>query len=321
MGCRARNRIRVRGNRLAAGVVGLVTLAGVACATELVAEGVAGSHESAALAAAPPPVSHVVILGDSISNGLGASHRALSYAALLCHNDDAAYPEERDADLAHLFGAAVRYVNVAHSGDRTRDVLETQLPRLSADPAAEPAALTFPVHGHVLVLLTAGGNDLKSELRTRPDFTGATMQTALANLRAIFAFFRDPARFPDGASIFFGNVYDITDGEDQAHACLAGLAFPGISDAAETWSRAFAALAQEQGATLVDLLTLFRGHGFNYANPNNPYFHPRDPTLWIYDRDCLHPNNRGHHMLRRAFFGAMTAAPTVRAILETHPPL
>src|SRR4051812_49136348 len=124
---------RDRRSRLTACVATFACMAVAACATELVAEGAVGSHESAAMAAAPAPVTHVVVLGDSISEGLGASSRPLSYAALLLRNEDAAYPEDRGEDLAHLFGAAVRYVNVAHSGDRTREVLEAQLPRLTAD--------------------------------------------------------------------------------------------------------------------------------------------------------------------------------------------
>ncbi|HET6344745.1 MAG TPA: SGNH/GDSL hydrolase family protein, partial [Myxococcota bacterium] len=255
---------------MTASTLSLGMLAAVACATELVVESAVGVDEGAALAVAQTPVSHVVVLGDSISEGLGASSRDLCYASLLFRNHDGIYPDDTGVDLAHLFGPAVRYVNVAHAGDRTDDVLHTQLPRLQAAPQAEDAALSFPVRGHVVVLLTAGGNDLKGELRTRPDFTGVAMARAVQNLREVIAFFQDRARFPEGASIFFGNVYDITDGEDQAHACLPGLAFPGISDAADAWRVAYGALAVEVGATQVDLLGLFRGHGFNYANPTNP---------------------------------------------------
>jgi lysophospholipase L1-like esterase len=209
----------------------------------------------------------------------------------------------------HLFGPGLRYVNVAHSGDTSHDVRYQQLPRLMAAPTDDPVGLgDKPVSGHCVVVMTVGGNDLQSALRPNPNFTGRLLDSSLENVHAIMDFFEDKERFPDGASIFFGNVYDITDGEDQAHACLAGLAFPGFSRALEIWGRAYNDVAYRRHATFVDLVALFHGHGFNYANPQNPYFDRKDPTLWVYDRDCVHPNNRGHHMLRRTFYSHIAAA-------------
>jgi lysophospholipase L1-like esterase len=254
-------------------------------------------------------VAHVIVLGDSISQGLGAESARRSYAGLLYRNDDIVYPQDAGRDLVHLFGPNLRYTNVAHSGDTSHDVRYEQLPRLMADPQEDPAGLgQQPQHGHVVVVMTVGGNDLQSALRPNPNFTGRLLDSSVQNVQAIMDFFQDKRRFPDGASIFFGNVYDITDGEDQAHACLAGLAFPGFSRALEIWGRAYNELAYRRHATFVDLVSLFHGHGFNYANPQNPYFDRKDPTLWVYDRDCVHPNNRGHHMLRRTFYQHISEA-------------
>ncbi|KAK1548334.1 hypothetical protein Q3G72_019944 [Acer saccharum] len=254
-------------------------------------------------------VTHLFVLGDSISQGLGAESAARSYAGLLYNNDDAAYPQDSTYDLRHLFGAHLAYTNVAHSGDTSRDVRYQQLPRLAADPRDDKVGLgNTPVRGHVLVVMTIGGNDLQSALRPNPNFTGNLLNSSIDNVQAIMDFFQDTERFPDGASIFFGNVYDITDGEDQAHACLAGLAFPGFSHALEVWGHAYNELAYQRHATFIDLVSLFHGHGFNYANPHNPYFNRKDPTLWVYDRDCVHPNNQGHHMLRRSFYRAIAQA-------------
>lgn len=254
-------------------------------------------------------VTRVFVLGDSISEGLGAESPGRSYAGLLYNNDDAAYPQDSDYDLRHLFGPQLVYTNVAHSGDTSRDVRYEQLPRLRADPRDDKAGLgNTPVRGHVVVVMTIGGNDLQSALRPNPNFTGNLLNTSIDNVQAIMDFFQDTERFPDGASIFFGNVYDITDGEDQAHACLAGLAFPGFSRALDIWGHAYHELAYARNATFIDLVSLFHGHGFNYANPQNPYFNRKDPTLWVYDRDCVHPNNQGHHMLRRSFYRAIAEA-------------
>lgn len=251
----------------------------------------------------PVHVSHVIVLGDSISEGLGAESARRSYAGLLYQNDDRVYPQDKGRDLRHLFGEQVRYINVAHSGDTSTDVRQQQLPRLMADPYLDPAGLgNQPTYGHIVVVMTIGGNDLQSAIRPNPNFTGRLLTQSVQNLQTIMDFFQDPVRFPDGASVFFGNVYDITDGEDQAHACLAGLALPGFSRALEVWSHAYNEIADERDATFIDLVSLFHGHGFNYANPYNPYFNSKDPTLWVYDRDCVHPNNQGHHMLRRSFY-------------------
>ena len=42
-------------------------------------------------------------------------------------------------------------------------------------------------------------------------------------------------------------------------------------------------------ATMLDLYSLFHGHGFN-GNDN-----------WFYS-DCIHPNTKGYEQLRRAFW-------------------
>ena len=257
------------------------------------------------------PVSHVVVLGDSISSGTGAERRELSYASLLVKNDDERYPDDRGSDLRHLFGPNVRYINLARDGDTTYDVLARQLPKLFEILAGEAIAGVggsyhtdsgFVLPGRIVLVFTAGGNDFQRGIRPNPNFTGSALSRSLVNLSSIIDAFGDKAMFPGGAQAYFGNIYDVTDGEDQLNACMRGMAFPGMSDALEVWSQQYSNLAHSQRARLVDMLGLFRGHGFNFDNPHNPFHDPGDTTLWVYDRDCIHPNNLGHHMLRRAFF-------------------
>ena len=292
--------------------------------------------EAGRLAVPANQVTHVIVLGDSISEGMGAEDGPLSYAELLYKNADQRYPELQGQDLASLFGDELTYVNVAHHGDTTKDVVQTQLPRLRevlAEQAqrgvvgVEPAdnAAGFRMTGRVLVVMTVGGNDVQMALAPNPSFTGSTLSRSLLNLRSVFTFFRDPSVFAGGISPFFGNVYDVTDGTDQLHNCMEGLAFPGMSDALEVWSDSYATLAAQENATLVDMLGLFRGHGFNFADPQNPYFDANDTTLWVYDHDCIHPNNRGHDMLRRAFYNQIAdqfswgqRAPRTRARAVAH---
>lgn len=266
-------------------------------------------QRSQALTARSQDVTHLIVMGDSISEGLGAQSPMLSYAGLLYSNNDEMYPYERGHDLIHRFGPGLRYINVAHAGDTSTDVILTQLDKLSRYMMQEAEAGagvdikdgTWSVPGRVIVAMTIGGNDVQQAMRPWPNYTGPTLTHSMINLRRILDFLEDPKHFPGGVSLYFGNIYDVTDGEDQAHACMPGMAFPGMSDALEVWSSSYAELAAQRNATLVDLLSLFRGHGFNFFNPENPYFDRRDTSLWMYERDCIHPNNRGHHKLRRAF--------------------
>ena len=59
---------------------------------------------------------------------------------------------------------------------------------------------------------------------------------------------------------------------------------------------------------MVDMHGHFLGHGLNYDMTDNAEYDAADPTLW-FESDCIHPNERGHHELRRVFFGAMAGEP------------
>jgi lysophospholipase L1-like esterase len=305
--------LRLRSKRMGRATLGVLGLLAAACGSDRIEPPVLGlskqGHHAQGLRTKANDVSHLIIVGDSISEGLGAQSQPMSYAALLYRNNDTMYPRERGHDLVHHFGPDLRYINVAHAGDTSNDVIRFQLQRLSDKMMAEAERgagvqlqdNTWSVPGRVIVVMTVGGNDVQQAMRPNTNFTGPVLTHSMINLRAILDFFEDKRHFPGGVSMYFGNIYDVTDGEDQFHACMPGMAFPGMSDALEVWSSSYAELAAQRNATLVDLLSLFRGHGFNFANPDNPYFNARDTSLWVYDRDCIHPNNRGHHKLRRAF--------------------
>lgn len=249
-------------------------------------------------APATPPA-RLIVLGDSVSEGLGATQPSLSYAALLYRNDATAYPDDAGRDLAHL-NPALTYINVAVAGDDTATLRDTQLPQVSA-------ALTYPVRGPTTVVVTIGGNDLKNQIRPGAVASGETLQAALANLRVMVGFFRDAHRFPDGVAIYLSDLFDLTDGMDTAHNCVDGLVLPGFSAAVNDWNRAYAALGREQHITVVPIAQAFQGHAFNYSNRLGRHYNRKDPTLWISSRDCLHPNNRGHRELRDGFWKAINA--------------
>lgn len=256
------------------------------------------------------PVARVIVAGDSISEGLGARRPGFSYAGLLVDNDDARYPEQTGLDMMRRYGPELDYLNIAHAGDTSNKVLTQQLPRLDAMLGTPSAA----VHGRTVVFLTIGGNDLRTAIKGDAAYDGPVLDTAVKNLNQIFNYFADKARFPDGVTLYFANVYDVTDGTDSAHDCLLGFVFPGLARGTELWADAYQKLAQSWHKPtlqvhLLDALSLFRGHAFHYHDAHNPYFQAQDASLWLSDRDCIHPNHRGHHELRRAFWQLFEAQP------------
>ncbi len=105
----------------------------------------------------------------------------------------------------------------------------------------------------------------------------------------------------------------MTDGTDAADLCIAGLRFEGLSRALLAWEQAYSNLAEgfnsaapaRVRAVAVPLRQLFLGHGFHYFEASATTYDPYDPTLWLSEQDCIHPNNRGHHELRRIFYQAI----------------
>jgi hypothetical protein len=59
---------------------------------------------------------------------------------------------------------------------------------------------------------------------------------------------------------------------------------------------------------VLDLRGHFLGHGFYSEASGSAAYDADDPTQW-FDRDCIHPNDRGHHELRRLVHAAITGSP------------
>jgi hypothetical protein len=242
----------------------------------------------------PESAARLVVLGDSISAGQGASSHETTYSALLVENVDGEFPDEAETDLTSRFGAEVELVNVAAGGATTRD-----LPRQLGDLEEE---LGGPPAGHTIVVVTIGGNDLVRALASLQPPDGTVLDRAIEEIGDVAAWF-DPERFPDGVSLYVADVYDPSDGVGSAPECFGGIQIPGLVEALETWRQRYVELATERGFAVVDALGHFRGHGFHYSEPDNQYYDAEDPTPWFYD--CVHPNDRGHSELRRLFFEAI----------------
>lgn len=125
---------------MAGRTTGITTLIG---ATALALATASGATPAVAAEGDAQEVYHVVQMGDSYSAGNGAGEY---------YGDPAAYRSHRSwanlyADwLATQPDLPVQYVSYAHSGAETSDILNTQLPQVSADTD--------------LVLFTIGGNDV-----------------------------------------------------------------------------------------------------------------------------------------------------------------
>ena len=247
--------------------------------------------------AKPEDAVRLIVLGDSISAGVGSSNRSLAYFRLLEDNADATYASEVETDLTSLFGHEVELVNEAIGGATSTTMRSGQVPNLRN-------RLGGPVAGHSVVVITIGGNDLTTGFAAGADLQGDYLDQVIANIRDVIEFLQDPELFPDGTSIFLANVYDPGDGVGQTPSCFGGVSLQAASDALPVWARRYDDLAYDYNIGIVDALGAFRGHGFYYNDPSNEHYDAADPTLW-FESDCIHPNDRGHNELRRVFFEAI----------------
>lgn len=116
------------------GVAALVAVAGLVLGTAVSASAAEGDAQD---------VYHVVQMGDSYSAGNGAGDYYGDPAAYRSHRSWANLYADWLGDQPNL---PVQYVSYAHSGAETSDILNTQLPQVSADTD--------------LVMFTIGGNDV-----------------------------------------------------------------------------------------------------------------------------------------------------------------
>ncbi len=245
----------------------------------------------------PPDVSRLIVMGDSISTGTGASKTSLSYYALLDQNDDSTWPAEAATDLKSYYGHDVTVVDVAQDGATTSTLIQQEVPNLEQELPAPK--------GRSMVVITIGGNDLLGAMAPGGgDPTGAVLTNAIQNITATVQALQDTTKFPDGTSIYLMDVYDPSDGVGSAQGCFYNLSFPQFVTALDTWKQKYVQLGQQMRFAVIDALGAFHGHGFHYDDPSNQYYQAKDPTLW-FAPDCIHPDDRGHDEIRRLFYEAV----------------
>lgn len=238
----------------------------------------------------------VIFFGDSITAGAEASRPSLTYTALLGDNDDGRWPDHAEIDLGGLYGVAPEAIDVSRGGAVTGDLLPDQAPRLEA-------ALSFPAAGETIVVMTIGGNDLQNALNPLADPDAITAE-ALDNIEEFVGWIQDPARFPDGVSLYLTNVYEPSDGVGQADECFLGFPYASRLPNLDGFNADLVTMGEDLGFSVVDLRGHFLGHGFHHDDTALDVHEPDDPSLWLAP-DCIHPNDRGHHEVRRLFHAAI----------------
>jgi len=243
----------------------------------------------------------LIYLGDSITRGDGASPSSQKYTALLESNADNAWPDHTDMDLESLFPSITEVLDLSKGGATTSSMLNSQLPTLNNQ-------INGSASGETIVVMTIGGNDMQAAIPTVLFGGDAKADEEIAevieNFNIIADFFDDPDRFPDGVFVYLANVYEPTDDEGYWASCFLGLDISSAMDNLADANDAIREFAQDRGIAMIDMSGHFKGHGFYYDDPANPNFDEADQSLW-FANDCIHPNNRGHHELRRLFYDAI----------------
>jgi len=253
----------------------------------------------------------LVGIGDSVTRGYGASP-GRSYFELLHRNDDAACPEMRGCDLAHVF-PNLRVLNLAIDYTVSEEHLTLQVPKLPKHPPA--------VRG--VVVITTGGNDLIHDYGEGVPRDGALYGCTARQAEVWREHFRSRLgaildrvllAFPGGCDIFLANIFDPTDGEGDIEN--AGLGLPQWPDGLEAlalFNEAIAdACATRERVHLIDMHALFLGHGIHCRDKGSPHYREDDPHYW-YFANLEDPNDRGYDAIRRAFLREMIRVLAPRA--------
>jgi hypothetical protein len=184
--------------------------------------------------------------------------------------------------LKASYAPALVYQNVAVGGAVTEDVPRRQLQTVTPGP------------GHALVLIYIGGNNLAKYLFSGDAVAERGYMTDLPEVRAswdaIFAFFKDRAKFPDGATVLMNNQYNPFDD------CTAAPYFLSAKKnmLLDAFNKELATIASAKGAVLTDQHTPFLGHGHHYSVNTCPHF-KANLAPWM--DDLIHPNADGHENL------------------------
>lgn len=239
-------------------------------------------------------VERVVFLGDSITAGTPPTHEVQYYRTLLTERLRERFGDVQVDDCSEWGAENVDFMGGGEDAQLTRCFPDAVEPRVT------------------LAIWTMGGNDM---FALAQDFDAGLIDVAgvdagvdasVAQLAETLQFFRDPVRFPAGAHVVFGNLYEYTDASGDLSVCptatILGFAgvIPEIRDAYVRINEEYVRLAVETGTDVLFLLEHFCGHGFLADDPTNECYRGADTEVW-FDGTCIHPTPAGHAQIADQF--------------------
>ena len=260
------------------------------------------------------PFSELILLGDSNAGGFGTA-RGDRYVDLLVANDDVRYPAAAGRDLRTL-DTKIQVFDLSVAGGTSAFALG-QLARLRPNTTGRSA-----------VIISIGGGEYLRQLDRIQTPAGLVevVQERNDNLRRIGAFFADQQRYPHGVVLGHLLTIDPTDGVGALPEAFL-LQTDGVcrfySDFVKlgllTPHNALnAAAATDTGMINLDLHALFLGHAYLHSDSTGPHYRANDPTQWMSDADCIHPNELGQLNVRRLIWNELIvphcAAASCRAL-------
>jgi lysophospholipase L1-like esterase len=240
---------------------------------------------------------HYVALGDSMSTDHYPTCDArdvdappsrldpLGAAAMLYRNADARWPEFSGQDLERRF-PGMSFRNLAQDGATIDDVATEELSRLGQD-SEDP---------HILVTVTAGGNDLLDAV-----LAGRPLEAAVRQLIQSYTDLIETLReeLPQ-ATLVLTTVYDPTDGTGR---------LPGLSESYGRLPLQYLDRFNDHvrntvdgtpGTMLADVHAHFLGHGVSVL----------EPERWYWRHNLIEPSARGASEIRWVWWDALTSRGT-----------
>lgn len=241
-------------------------------------------------------------LGDSVTQGLGASP-GKTYFQRLVKNPANEFPEMHGICLSAAL-PKLKAVNLAISGTTSIECVDYQLPKL----------VPYPPEVFGIVVITTGGNDVIHNYGRTPPREGAMYGAAATQIDLWVTNFdqrletiarRVRETFPGGCQIFIANIYDPSDGNGDIEN--AGLPrWPDGLQVLAAYNTVLAKFAERHNdVELVDMHSLFLGHGIHCRQFWHRHYHKADPHYWYWD-NLEDPNDRGYDALRRQMLIEMT---------------
>ena len=237
-------------------------------------------------------------IGDSITDGFGAN-KGFSYFDRLIRNPEGDAEDMVGKNLSKVF-PDLRSMNKSESGSISFGHV-----RMAENIEMQPS----DVFG--LIVMTSGGNDLIHSYGKKPPKEGAMYGATLEQAKPWIENYQQRldemvvtirSKFPGGCEIFLANIYDPSDGTGDTKEFFTGLpAWPdGLVILAEYNRIIKECTTNYDFVHLVDIHTLFLGHGIHCRKFWTEHYVWSDSTYW-YFINIEDPSERGYDAIRRVF--------------------